>query len=43
MSYGVTCWVKRYAESESLKALPDEIPLLEQPYDWALGAAHVED
>ena len=36
-------WVKRYATSENLKSLPDDIPLLEQPYDWNLGASHVED
>ena len=36
----VVGWIKRYARSDQLKTLPDDIPLLVQPYDWALGAAH---
>jgi hypothetical protein len=39
----VVGWIKRYATSETLKSLPDDIPLKEQPYDWALAAAHAQN
>jgi len=32
-------WFKRYADTDDLKNLPDDAPVVERPYDWALADA----
>ena len=34
-------WFRKYADADPLKTIPDDVPLVEQPYDWKLGA-HIE-